>query len=97
MLIRQHVASGPRNPGSTLRVTTETQHIRNTNESYGVKSDRLFKAVTSFKDVVSAAGSIDPIHAGLTGFCVLMQVWLIIFRACLTVDCTVHANLQARR
>jgi hypothetical protein len=38
--------------------------------------DRLVKAVTLFKDVGNAAGSIDPLHAGLplAGFCVLMQV-----------------------
>ena len=41
--------------------------------------DRLVKAVTLFKDVGTAAGSIDPLHAGLplAGFCVLMQVWPI--------------------
>lgn len=39
--------------------------------------DRLVKAVTLFKDASTAAGSIDPLHAGLplAGFCVLMQVW----------------------
>ena len=39
--------------------------------------DRLVKGVTLFKDVINAAGSIDPLHAGLplAGFCVLMQVW----------------------
>jgi len=38
--------------------------------------DQLVKAVTLFKDVSNAAGSIDPLHAGLplAGFCVLMQV-----------------------
>jgi hypothetical protein len=38
--------------------------------------DQLVKAVTLFKDVGNAAGSIDPLHAGLplAGFCVLMQV-----------------------
>lgn len=38
--------------------------------------DRLVKVVTVFKDVGSAAGAIDPVHAGLplAGFCVLMQV-----------------------
>lgn len=37
---------------------------------------RLMKAVTWLKDVGTAAGSIDPLHAGLplAGFCVLMQV-----------------------
>jgi len=38
--------------------------------------DKIVKAVTLFKDVGAAAGSIDPLHAGLpwAGFCVLMQV-----------------------
>jgi hypothetical protein len=42
--------------------------------------DRLVKAITLFKDVGNAAGSIDPLHAGLplAGFCVLMQVGLLI-------------------
>lgn len=41
--------------------------------------DRLVKVVTLFKDVGNAAGSIDPLHAGLplAGFCVLMQVGLV--------------------
>jgi hypothetical protein len=39
--------------------------------------DRLVKAVTLFKDIVSATGSIDPLHARLplAGFFVPMQVW----------------------
>jgi hypothetical protein len=42
--------------------------------------DRLVKAITLFKDIGNAAGSIDPLHAGLplAGFCVLMQVGLSI-------------------
>jgi hypothetical protein len=41
--------------------------------------DRLLKVVTVFKDVGNAAGSLDPVHAGLplAGFCVLMQIWPI--------------------
>jgi hypothetical protein len=41
--------------------------------------DRLVKAITLFKDVGNAAGSIDPLHAGLplAGFCVLMQVGFV--------------------
>jgi hypothetical protein len=50
--------------------------------------DRLKKAVTLFKDVGNAAGSIDPLHAGLplAGFCVLMQVGsinpMLVLRRC---------------
>jgi len=38
--------------------------------------DRLVKAVKLSKDVGNAAGSIDPLHAGLppAGFYILMQV-----------------------
>ena len=41
--------------------------------------DRILKVATVFKDVGNAAGSLDPVHAGLplAGFCVLMQVWPI--------------------
>jgi hypothetical protein len=41
--------------------------------------DQLVKAITLFKDVGNAAGSIDPLHAGLplAGFCVLMQVGFV--------------------
>ncbi|KAI4127096.1 MAG: hypothetical protein LQ338_003382 [Usnochroma carphineum] len=40
------------------------------------KLDRLLKVVTVFRDVAKAAGSLDPLHAGLplAGFCVLMDV-----------------------
>ena len=45
--------------------------------------DWLVKAVTWFKGVGTAAGSIDPLHAGLplAGFCVLMQVWSVAYCA----------------
>jgi hypothetical protein len=45
--------------------------------------DRLLKVVTVLKDIGKAAGSIDPVHAGLplAGFCVLMQVRPTPFRA----------------
>jgi hypothetical protein len=38
--------------------------------------DRLLKVVSSFKEIVTVIGTIDPIHAGLplAGFCILMQV-----------------------
>jgi hypothetical protein len=38
--------------------------------------DRLLKVVSSFKEIVTVTGTIDPIHAGLplAGFCILMQV-----------------------
>lgn len=38
--------------------------------------DRLSKVVTVFKGVATAAGSLDPVHAGLplAGFCALMRV-----------------------
>jgi hypothetical protein len=50
--------------------------------------DRLVKVVSSIKDVASAAASRDPLHAELplAGFCVLMQVWPLIYCACLVSD-----------
>jgi len=42
--------------------------------------DKIIKAVTLFKDLGGAVGSIDPLHAGLpwAGICVLMQVRSVI-------------------
>jgi hypothetical protein len=56
--------------------------------------DKLVRAVTSLKEIATAAASIDPVHAGLpvAGLCVLMQVGLVITLAHLTVVTNMHLD-----